>query len=102
MPDLIEYELQLPATLTGEKLAKTIGRILKHTYQAKRLRVQHSKDTLVITARVDRFHLNAIRGAVKMTMMARGITDENGHVPEVKNLASHEQSATESDGRRGA
>lgn len=73
MTELIEYELQLPATRTGEKLAKTIGRILKHTYQAKRLRVQHSNDLLIVTARVDRFHLEAIRGAVKMTMMARGV-----------------------------
>ena len=73
LTDLIEYELQLPATKTGEKLAKTIGRILKHTYSAKRLRVQHSKDLLIMTARVDSAHLNAIRGAVQMTMMARGV-----------------------------
>jgi hypothetical protein len=69
--EAIEYELRLPATKAGERLAKTVGRILKHTYSAKRLRVQHSKDDLVISAQVDRLHLEAIRGAVNMSMMAK-------------------------------
>lgn len=73
MIELIEYELHLPGDRVGEKLAKTIGRILKHTYSAKRLRVQHAKGELIVTARVDRFNLPAIRGAVNMTMMARGV-----------------------------
>jgi hypothetical protein len=68
---LIEYELRLPATKAGERLAKTVGRILKHTYSARRLRIQHSKDYLVITAQVDRLNLEAIRGAVNMSMMAK-------------------------------
>lgn len=74
--ELIDYSLELPATKTGERLGKTVVRILKHTYRARRVRTQHSKDTLVISARVDKEHLNAIRGAVKMTLMARGIEGE--------------------------
>lgn len=76
MTELIEYELQLPATRTGEKLAKTVGRILKHTYSATRLRIQHSKDTLIVRAKVDKRHLQAIRGAVQMTCTARGVLAE--------------------------
>jgi hypothetical protein len=72
----IEYELILPATRTGEKLAKTVGRILKHTYQAKRLRIEHSKDTLIVKAKVEKQDLNAIRGAVRMTCTARGVLAE--------------------------
>jgi hypothetical protein len=71
--DLIDYSLVLPATKLGERLAKTVGRILKHTYQAKRLRIQHSKDSLLVNARVDRMNLEAIRAAVNMTLMARGV-----------------------------
>lgn len=71
MTDLIEYELRLPPNKAGERLAKTVGRILKHTYSARRLRVQHSKDDLVITAQIDKLHLEAVRGAVKMSMMAK-------------------------------
>ena len=74
MTEQIEYEIQLPNTLTGERLAKTIGRILKHTYSAERLRIQHSKDLLIVSAKVDRFHLEAIRGAVQMTCSARRVT----------------------------
>lgn len=96
MTELIEYSLELPANKIGEKLAKTVGRILKHTYSARRLRIQHSKDLLIISARVDRFHLEAIRGAVNMTMMARGIQGK------LNRDAKSQQSATEGNEHRGA
>jgi hypothetical protein len=73
LTELIEYELHLPGDRTGDKLRKTIVRILKHTYRAKRVRVQQAKGEQIITCQVDRFNLPAIRGAVSMTMMARGI-----------------------------
>lgn len=102
MTEKIEYELRLPCNKAAERLAKTVGRILKHTYRCERLRIQHSKDFLVITAKVDRAHLNAIRGAVTMSMMARGLVDANGQVPKVKNIAVNEQKPTEGDGHSGA
>lgn len=98
MIDPIDYELQLPAGRTGEKLAKTIGRILKHTYSAQRLRIEHSKERIIVRARVERAHKNAIRGAVQMTMIARGM---KGNLERDIN-ASEEQSASSSDADRGA
>ena len=92
MTETILYDLTLPATRTGERLAKTVGRILKHVYSAEHLRVQHSKDTLIVSARVDRIHLQAIRGAVQMAMQARGIKGV------LNRDASQEPSATKIDG----
>lgn len=95
MTDFIEYELQLPCSKAGEKLAKVIGRILKHTYSAKRLRIEHSKDVLTVKAKVEKQHLNAIRGAVRMTMTAKGLTGD------LKRDASSQQSRASGDGDSG-
>lgn len=88
MPELIQYELQLPSTRTGEKLAKTIGRILKHTYSATRLRIEHSKDTIVVRAKVEKAHLHAIRGAVQMTLTAKRVAGELHRAIEEQSTAS--------------
>ena len=95
MTDQIEYELRLPATKAGERLAKTVGRILKHTYSARRLRIQHSKDYLVITAQVERLHLEAVRCAVQMSMMAKRMEGklDRGRAREVERCTVDAQPA---------
>lgn len=95
MTDPIEYELELPLSRTGERLAKTIGRILKHTYQCKRLRIEQTKDAITVKAKVEREHLNAIRGAVRMTCTARGV------LAELHRNAGEEQGTKNRDGHSG-
>lgn len=74
--DPIEYELELPNTQNCDRIAKTVGRILKHTYEATRVRIERTEQIITITAKVRKEQLSAIRGAVKMTCMARGVVAE--------------------------
>src|SRR5579862_3619886 len=117
MAELIEYALQLPPGRPGELVGKLVSRILKHSFNAKHVRVQLFNNVRRVTARIEKRHLESIRGAVKMAMQAKGLAGPLVRDPKtmgkfeglpltpfrrLKLDAGKERSAETGDGDRGA
>jgi hypothetical protein len=73
---VIEYALTLPADRSGELVAKTVSRVLKHSFKAKQVRIQMiagEHPVRRLSATIEKRHLESVRGAVQMVMQARGM-----------------------------
>lgn len=68
---LIDYELELPTHKTGQALAKSLSRILKHVYAASRVSFGVEGNVLVLRARIDEGRLESVRKAVRMTIESK-------------------------------